>query len=55
MIPCSDVVGYQCFEELYYLHLQGETLSYHFTTLCHNPEDRDMNLHGRENQKPRNY
>jgi len=32
-----------------------ETLvSYHFTILCHNPEDNDLNLHHRENVKSRN-
>jgi hypothetical protein len=24
-------------------------VSYHITTRCHNPEDRDLNLHRREN------
>jgi len=40
--PSSLVVGYQRIEDPFYLHLQGEVVSYHKTTRCHNPEDLDL-------------
>jgi hypothetical protein len=50
VIPCSDVVGYQCFGGQCCFHLQGEekmeaaqpskTLVSYITTWCHIPEDK---------------
>jgi hypothetical protein len=43
LTPCSDVVGYERFGRLCFLHLQGEVklVSYQVTTRRHNPEDHD--------------
>jgi hypothetical protein len=50
VMPCSVVVGYQCFRRFFCLHLQGEAArfskmlaSYCNTTWCHNPEDHNLN------------
>jgi len=50
------------FKTLYYVALKmeaarpSETLvSYHIAARCHNPEDRGMNLHRRENLKLRSF
>jgi len=57
MTPSNNVVEYQRFGGPYCFSLQSkdggsitphpETLvTYHMTARCHNPEDRDFNLHG---------
>jgi hypothetical protein len=56
MSPITDVVGYQRFAALRCLLLRPEdggsmVLRNCITTLCQNPEDRDLNLHRRENFK----
>jgi len=54
MMPCSDVVGYQCFRGPYSLHftLKMEAawcfktlVSHHITTVCYTPEYQNLNLY----------
>jgi len=48
VLHCCDAIGNQRFRVSWWLHLQGET---HISTQCHNPEDRELNLHRRKNLK----
>jgi len=56
-MPCNEAIDTDVSEDLAALMLETASSSetsvyYHITTRCQNPEDRDLNLHSRENFKP---